>query len=226
MCTPENLKELAVGHLWSKQIITSLFDINMLGACDDMSKIYVHLGRELSDSGINFGEIIVSGCGSGSNFNEDVLANYWIQSEFVLDEQKLTEAFQEMNRRAVQYQQTGGLHSAALISNGKVVSVIEDVGRHNAIDKIVGKAIFQGVNPDKCALITTGRLSSDMVLKSLGAGFPFLATRSIPTSLAVEIAEQTGITLVGRGHLQNKYVYCYDKRVSNRLDYLEKGSGC
>ncbi|ACB85843.1 formate dehydrogenase accessory sulfurtransferase FdhD [Natranaerobius thermophilus] len=217
MCTPKELKQLAVGHLLARQMITSIADIHMIGACDDMRKIYVKIGKELPEQDLSLGKVIASGCGSGSAINNENIVNRKIDSNFELSETVLKEAFTEMHRQAVEYQRTGGLHSAALVNESGVLTVQEDVGRHNAIDKLLGTTLFKGYESGKLALITTGRLSSDMVLKALGAGFPLVATRSIPTSMALEIAETAGITLVGRAHRTQKYFYCHTDRIKPKL---------
>lgn len=214
MCTPSHLKELAIGHLTARRLITSLEAVEMLGACDDMQKIYVRLAEALPETGLELGRIIPSGCGSGTRLEQDFIQHQKLTTDFQIEESVLTKAFSEMHQRAEAYHQTGGLHAAALLDANKLLAVQEDVGRHNAIDKIIGKAVLTGVDMKASALITTGRLSSDMVLKALGAGVPVLASRSIPTSLALEIAENAGITLVGRGHRNAPYFYCHVERVT------------
>ena len=216
MCTPQYLKQLAVGFLWGRKIITSRSDINVLGACDDMRKIVVRLTHEIDSQILNLEQVLSSGCGSGGYVDEVDLLDQTLRSDFVVSVDFLRRCFQQMYKEAKQYQETGGIHSAALIDKDKVLDVKEDVGRHNAVDKVLGTCLMKEYDPAKCALITTGRLSSDMVLKALGAGIPLIATRSIPTTLALEIAEKTNLTLIGRAQRANPFIYCGGDRIVRR----------
>ncbi len=214
MCTPAHLKELAVGHLTARRLVDSLVDIHMLGACDDMRKIYVRIAQKIPEAELTLGHIIPSACGSGSVIQSQSLQGEKIDSDFKINPDVLRSSIAEMHHRAERYKETGGLHSAALVDGNKIVEVQEDVGRHNAIDKIIGAAVLKKINLEKSALITTGRLSSDIVLKAIGGGVPVLASRSIPTSMALELAETVGITLVGRGHRSSPYIYCCQERIT------------
>ncbi len=223
MCTPADLEELAVGHLWGRGAISSIDDVHILGACDEMRIVTVQLAHELPDS-LPLDQILSSACGSGGYSEDEELVRRQISSTLNVSGRFLQECFAEMHRRAHMYQDTGGVHSAALIDRSGVLDVKEDVGRHNAIDKALGFCLFRSLKPSDCGLITTGRLSSDMVLKALGAGIGVLATRSIPTSLALEIAETGDLTLIGRGHMRDPHVYAGAHRFLTEQDARHIGS--
>jgi FdhD protein len=118
-----------------------------------------------------------------------------------------------MRDRADQYRYTGGVHSAGLAAGDELVAHCEDIGRHNAVDKVVGRALLAGVDFHATALLATGRLSSEMVWKAARAGVPVVTSLSIPTDLARDIAEAAGITLVGRILSARPWVYTYRERL-------------
>ena len=108
------------------------------------------------------------------------------------------------------YRQVGGTHSAALFdAQGKGVTLAEDIGRHNAVDKAVGHCLLRGIALEDKLLITSGRASYEMAVKAVRTGIPIVATISAPTSLAVQLAQDHGLTLVGylRGGRMNVYTH-------------------
>ncbi len=216
MCTPEDLKELAAGYLWGRGAISSVEEIHLLGACDDMRFITVTLSGDLPES-FAMEQVLSSACGSGGYIEDERLLEGRVSSTLTVSGPFLRRCFAEMFRRSEKYRESGGIHSAALIDTGGVLDVREDVGRHNAVDKVLGGCLLSKRDPGGCGLITTGRLSTDMVLKALGAGIGFVATRSIPTSLALEIAEVAGLTLIGRAHRETSHVYCGSHRFVDEM---------
>lgn len=214
MCTPQNLQELTVGYLYSREIISSTDEILVLGACDDMREIHVKIAGQLREEQIGLG-VVLSGCGGGGGnyLNLEELKEKYIDSDFEISSLKLREFFKKMSERASMYQETGGMHSTGIINENELLLVQEDVGRHNSVDKAIGRGLILDLKPEKHGIITTGRLSSDLALKSIGAGFSLVATRSIPTSLAYEMAKETGLILVGRGTRKKPYVYTNPHKV-------------
>ncbi len=221
MCSPYNLKELSIGYLYSRGMILSLEDVLVLGACDDMREVHVKITKDLTKEQIGLG-VVLSGCGSGGGnyLDKEKLKSRIINSNYQIKTSNLRDFFKQMHDRAEMYNETGGMHSAGIISENELVLVQEDVGRHNSVDKAIGKGIFLGLVPENHGIITTGRLSSDLVLKSIGAGYALVATRSIPTSLAFEMAKETGIIMIGRGAKRGPYVYTQTEKVF--VDLMEK----
>ena len=111
------------------------------------------------------------------------------------------------------YKNHGGVHCAALSDNNKILALMEDVGRHNAVDKVIGKGVLQGTVFSDSIIFTTGRISTDMVLKAVNAGIPIVVSRSIPTTMAYEIAEKLGITIVGRILSKQPALYTHEERI-------------
>jgi FdhD protein len=222
MCTPENLRELALGHMYSRQLIHSVEDVLTLGACDDVKKIFATTANPLPTEDYGLGSVLASGCGSGTVFSESFLEKNRNPSEITVSLEKLQDLTMQMFRRAQGYKTTGGFHSAALVSGEEIVALYEDVGRHNAVDKAIGKGMFLEVDFMQSVMITTGRISSDMILKAVASNIPIVVSRSIPTSLALEIAEKMGITIVGR--ITNKEPIVFTG--SHRMIYENRQTAC
>ena len=110
----------------------------------------------------------------------------------------LPEAFREMYARAHRYHETGGIHAAAVVSADGVIGFAEDVGRHNAVDKAIGQAARAGHDLSRAGLVTSARVSGEMARKAANAGLGWIASRSVPTTLALSIAGRAGVTIVAR----------------------------
>jgi FdhD protein len=109
------------------------------------------------------------------------------------------------------FDETGGLHAAGLFDRaGTLMAVAEDVGRHNAVDKVKGEALLRGIPTEDRLLISTGRISSEMLLKAVRMGVPVVASRTSPTEMAVALAEQLGVTVCGYVRSDALNVYAGD----------------
>jgi FdhD protein len=104
----------------------------------------------------------------------------------------------ELFARGARYQDTGGIHAAALTDGSALLTHAEDIGRHNAVDKVIGAALLARREVSGCGLLVTGRISAELAFKGVRAGIAWIATPSVPSSLAVEIARRSGMQLVGR----------------------------
>jgi FdhD protein len=214
MCTLDELKELAIGHLFSRGILKDTHEITSLGACKDMKMILATTSREVDFKGIELNTVLSSGCGNGVKFNETIVNLTKIDTDFLVSMEEIKLQAVEMFSRAIAYKKYGGMHCAA-VSNGKeLLALCEDVGRHNAVDKVIGKSLLKNVDFKKSMIITTGRISTDMVLKAANVSCPFIASRSIPTSSALELANNLGITVIGRVVSSNPIVYMYEERIA------------
>jgi len=162
----------------------------------------------LSDGYSNSRNLLsVSSCGiCGKTELEELDTNNKIQNDFALNIEALFTMFKEMNKKQVTFHQSGGSHAAAAFSNNiELLSIREDIGRHNAVDKVIGHLINQNqIKTAKC-LIVSGRISYEIVAKAFAAKIPVLAAVSAPSSLAVDFAKELGITLLG---------FCRDKKVT------------
>jgi len=130
-----------------------------------------------------------------------VMKNSKIHSE------KITELMRTFEKKSITYKKTGGVHYAALCDEENIFAFCEDIGRHNAIDKIIGEALYKNLNMEELIVLTSGRISSEVMFKVQKMGSAVIISRGAPTGLAVQLADKWNVTLVGfvRGHRMNVY---------------------
>jgi FdhD protein len=130
-----------------------------------------------------------------------------LHSTFRVGPAALAARLKELFGAAIHYRASRGIHGAALGDGERLLVVAEDVGRHNAVDKVKGEALLRGIPTEDRILLSTGRISSEMLLKASRMAVPVVASRTSPTEMAVALAEQLGITVVGylRGDSLNVY---------------------
>ncbi len=205
VCSPHQLNFLLAGFFRLQGFIDSLDDILSMGVCDDYGLAELRIRTELP---VQLQPTLTSGCGTGVAFNlpqalldlsRQRQRNYRSESLFALmkDLQGLTE----------QYRSHGGIHSAAIGDADGLLLHAEDIGRHNTLDRIAGEALFKAIELQDKMLVTSGRVSTEMVAKAARLGVGLIASRTSPTDKAVELCEQAGITLIGylRGNSMEIY---------------------
>jgi FdhD protein len=222
MCTPDSLSELAVGYLYSNGLVNSIDDIDTIGACDDMRKIFITSGKNINYSGLQLNNVLSSSCGSSIQFAEKFIEKPKNESNFKISMENIIQLAKEMFSKAELYKKYGGMHCASLADGNNILALREDVGRHNAVDKVIGKGVFLGTNFKSSMIMTTGRISTDMILKAVNIGSPVIASRSIPTTLALEIAEKLGITIIGRVISNRPIIYTYKERIVEEEPYINE----
>jgi FdhD protein len=125
----------------------------------------------------------------------------------------LYKLIKQMQHLSTIFEQTGCVHVAALFGDSDVLIVREDIGRHNAVDKVIGHSLIENIKCSDKAMLVSGRLSSEMVLKAARRQIPVLMSRSAPTSSALKIADEAGMTLIGFARGQRMNIYSHPYRV-------------
>jgi FdhD protein len=194
LCTPIKLDALVLGYLWMEKVIDGLEDVTTLAISEVDGRADVTLARPVS---LPTERILTSGCGGGITFRIDPRLFSRLDSRLRVRPADLAARMKELYGEAVHYQASRGIHGAALADEDGLLVVAEDVGRHNAVDKIKGEALLRGIPTADRMLLSTGRISSEMLLKAARMGVPLVASRTSPTEMAVGLAEQLGITVVG-----------------------------
>jgi FdhD protein len=194
LCSPMMLEALVVGYLWMEKVIGDLAEITDLQISAVDGRAEVTLGHPVT---LPTERILTSGCGGGITFRIDHRLFPRLESSLRVRPGELGARMKDLFGAAVHYQRSRGIHGAALADRERLLLVAEDVGRHNAIDKIKGEALRRGMPTEDRVLLSTGRISSEMLLKAARMGVPIVASRTSPTEMAVALAEQLGITVCG-----------------------------
>ena len=194
LCSPMMLEALVVGYLWMEKVIADLAEITDLQISAVDGRAEVTLGHPVA---LPTERILTSGCGGGITFRIDHRLFPRLESSLRVRPGELGARMKDLFGAAVHYQRSRGIHGAALADRERLLLVAEDVGRHNAIDKIKGEALRRGIPTEDRVLLSTGRISSEMLLKAARMGVPIVASRTSPTEMAVALAEQLGITVCG-----------------------------
>ena len=201
ICTPNHLPELVTGWLFTQGLVENIGDICSLQVCDSNIRVLVQVKQNGAPAVVPSEILTSSGCSGGrvlgSSFRID---GYKCPSTLTVSTARLVQAISAMYDASSVDQELSGLHCAAVVPLDGVTEVIadSDIGRHNAVDKVIGAALTKKLDCGQAVLTTSGRVSSDMVLKGIRAGIPVIATRRSVTTLAAELAAKAGIAVVAR----------------------------
>ncbi len=204
LCSPIKLEALVVGYLWMEKVIEDLAEITRLDVSAVDGRAEVTLAGPVA---LPTERILTSGCGGGITFRIDHRLFPRLDSALRVAPEALALGMKELFAAAVHYRASRGIHGAALSDGQRLLVVAEDVGRHNAVDKVKGEALMRGIPTEDRILLSTGRVSSEMLLKAARMGVPLVASRTSPTEMAVALAEQLNVTICGyvRGDSLNLY---------------------
>src|SRR5256712_10635549 len=204
LCSPMMLEALVVGSLWMEKVIGDVEEIARVEVSPVDGRADVTLTHPVT---LPTERILTSGCGGGIPFRIDHRLFPRLHSSLRVRPETLSLRMKDLFAAAVHYKTSRGIHGAALTDGERLLVVAEDVGRHNAVDKIKGAALRQGIPTEDRILLSTGPISSEMLLKAARMGVPLVASRTPPTEMAVALAEQLNITVCGyvRGDSLNLY---------------------
>jgi FdhD protein len=217
LCSPMNLRYLAVGFLFSEGLIKSKDEIKKIIVDDRRGVVRVETEGDVELArDVLFKRLITSGCGRGVSFYSaaDAQGQVKVESRIEISTLELLALVKEFQNRSQIYRATGGVHSAALCDTRDILVFSEDIGRHNAIDKIFGECILNDIATDDHIIITSGRISSEILLKVAKRNVPIIVSKSAPTNLGVRLAADLGVTLVGFVRGKRVNVYTHDWRIA------------
>ncbi len=201
MCTPDQLEELATGWLHGEGYIASLDDLRRLRPCATDLGFWAEVNPERVAlvKGESRRRVLASGCGAVTTLlAEPGAAGHAPARGEPPAAERLRTLFKELFARGTRYNETGGIHAAALTDGDALRQHAEDIGRHNAVDKVIGAAVLARDAIAGRGLLVTGRISAELAFKAARAGVAWVATPSVPSTLALTIAGRAGMILVGR----------------------------
>ncbi len=216
VASPANIKELAVGYLMTEGIIDKADEINALEVSEDA--VHVKISRKISASTTQ-PSLILSACtGAGNAISSRLMKKIGRTktiSSITFSWKTVFKAVESLNSRAQIFRKTGGTHAALISSEfGDVLGFAEDIGRHNAVDKVIGKVALEHKDFSHLILASTGRLTSEMVIKAAIAEIPVVVSIAAPTDKGIEIAEMAHLTLIGFARGKRFNIYAHPERVS------------
>ncbi len=210
LCTPRQRKELAIGFLLSEGFIDKTGQIGSIeldGQADTVSVVLAGVELDLEERVRNV--TLTSGCGRGTILCDvmDALEGPKASGSVQLAPEQILARMRDLQRCSSSYLTTGGTHSAAVANGERLIAFAEDLGRHNAVDKVLGACCLDGIETQDKVVFSSGRISSEIIMKVARGGVPILVTRAAPTDQVIQIAETLHITLIGfaRGNRMNVY---------------------
>ena len=208
LVTPNHIKELVLGYMKSEKLIDSITDIKNVDIDLDKYRADVITNIPINQEEYSKDKLLTSGCGVGTRFHQDLddLVLAALDNDTKIHYEDIIKASKILNNESGLFKLTGGVHSCLLFINNKEY-YFEDIGRHNAVDKAMGHILINDLDTTNSYIISSGRISSDMLIKCAVSKVPIAISRSAPTSLAVALARKMGVTLIGfvRGNKFNVY---------------------
>ena len=221
MATPQHQECLAVGYLFTEGLIDTRAEIVHASLAPNRTCVDVLLAKKQIT--LPPRRVLTSGCGKGVTYASypaesppgtgDTPVIRPVTSDLRITPDQLQSLVKAMQQASHAYRHAGGVHAAALASPAELVVIMEDIGRHNTFDKLAGYCLLNDLEPAGHILLTTGRISSEMVHKALRMRLPIIASLTSPTSLSVERAEDWNLTLVGYVKPNRMRVYTHPERI-------------
>ncbi len=215
MCIPIDQEAHAIGFLMSEGVIGGIADLRSLTLSEDGLSVYVEANiNENNLKHLYKEKTLVSGCGGGVTGNtENSVEAAFNTSDFSVAGGKILDSIAKFYKESELYRLTGCVHKAMLLFEDDAEITSEDIGRHNAIDKVAGKSRLEGRDIERAILMVSGRLSSEMVIKAVMHRIPIVVSRTAPTFLGVKVAQTHGTTLIGFARGRKMNIYTHSSRI-------------
>ncbi|MCD4685633.1 MAG: formate dehydrogenase accessory sulfurtransferase FdhD [Anaerolineae bacterium] len=211
MCSPVDPEALALGFLYTEGVISSMDDVRLV--CANMTGSVVDVFLGVKEFTMPRRMILTSGCGGGITFRMLSESFPPLPSALVVAPGVLHARMRDFNTSARLYRQVRGIHTAILGDADRLILGAEDIGRHNTIDRLAGQALRAGIDTRDLLLVSSGRISSEMLVKARLMQIPIVASRTAPTRIAVELAQMWQVCVVGYVRQGGMRVYTHPWRL-------------
>lgn len=208
-CAGIHLEELATGFLRSERIITRRGDIEEIEINKNLVNVILKKKTECSPGSIKN----IASSGARGKSNMDLLTPLNYATDLKIKTRVAIKLMEELLNNSAVHNQTGGTHCSALAMRKKIIALREDIGRHNTIDMLGGYALMQKINLHQAIILTTGRISSEIVYKVWNMGIPVIISHSAPTATAVALSRNANILLIGYVRHGRMNIYSHERRV-------------
>ena len=210
MCLQSQLQELMLGFLFTEGAIRSMEEVASVRVCDHQENVDVWLNHS-ADRPQHWRR--TSGCSGGLTADEPAVDFTMPPLKWPIEPEQILTSLAALYHSQDIYRTHGGVHASALCNNRAILAQVEDIGRHNTLDKLAGLILLNGLQVEQNFLLTTGRISSEMLQKVARMGVALVVSRSSPTSLSVQLAQRWGITLVGYARRDEFIVYSHPENI-------------
>ncbi|SES93532.1 FdhD protein [Oceanobacillus limi] len=223
VCSPSDLQELVMGFLTAEGVIRFVEEVKDIAIDESMGFAYVELYKELDVVETDHSKRVIGSCCGKSRqfyFKSDVKTAKTITSKLQLSVEQCYVLMEKLQRQSDQFKRTGGVHNAALATIDDLLAIRTDIGRHNALDKIYGYILQKRVSLKDKLIVFSGRISSEVLLKISKIGTGIVLSKSAPTDMALKLATDLGITVIGfaRGDKMNVYTHSYRILEANKAN--------
>jgi len=244
MCSPGDLEDLVRGFFYTNSFIRSADQIRRIVVNRATGSAFIELAPDIDAGSFRLSGVIGSACGSALPVEEgsgppdeeksgassdspvpaDPVDSKVVEGRIRVGSSHISTLMEEFRARSELHRQTGGVHAAALADRKELLVFREDIGRHNAVDKVIGAYLLEGNNFGDKILLSSGRLSSEILHKAAACGVPIVVSRSAPTDRCVALARQRSITLIGFARAQRMNIYSGGERIAVGLTTLEQNT--
>jgi len=208
LCTPTKLTHLVLGFLYSERIIANMHEVASMRVCEDEPIADVRLNK------IEYTapppRTLTSGCGSGVSLTTQ---EQRVDSDLVVAPEEVLSLMKQLYQQQDLFQLGGGIHCSALCDRKQILVSAEDIGRHNTLDKIMGECLMRRLPTQDCILLTTGRITSEMLLKAARMQTPIIVSRGSPTERAISLGNDLNITVIGYARGSRLSVFSGEERL-------------
>lgn len=218
VCSPSELENLTIGFLASEGVIRTYNEIKSLQIDGYKGYVYIHLKKPVIAERLDHSSRFIGSCCGKSRqfyFKSDARTAKTITNKFTVSTAACFKLMKELMEGSEEFNQTGGVHNAALATAENLLITSTDIGRHNTLDKIFGTMLRDKISARDKLIVFSGRISSEVLLKVSKMGIGFIISKAALTDLAVELANDLGITVIGFARDDRMNIYSHPERISN-----------